>query len=220
MSIDDDMRERHGRVLAELAEAGMLMVRRLSQAMERTEDVQTQVQLGLAYHRVSRAVRQTMALEFRLAQEARREDRGAVAPGRPPRPTPATAEPERAASSRPPAERIGWSEHERNDSDEALDALDELLEAEELDIEAVHDAVEASMARIRRDIAADPLLVKAGVLEIDGPASAPAQTGSLPPPLSPRNRRSELLGAAAFTRPPLAASPPPGTSKSLRRSSA
>ncbi|TAJ70350.1 MAG: hypothetical protein EPO51_17600 [Phenylobacterium sp.] len=83
----------------------------------------------------------------------------------------------------------------------ALDALDELLEAEELDIEAVHDAVEASMARIRRDIAADPLLVKAGVLEANSPTPAPERIG-LPTALpGPRNRRSELMGAVTFSRP-------------------
>jgi len=194
MSIDGDMSERHGRVLAELAEAGMVMVRRLSDAMLATDDVQTQAQIGLAYHRVSRAVRQTMALEFRLAQEARREDRGAA----PPKPKP-VAPPEPHAP-RPSAERVGWNEYERDDSDEALDALDVLLEAEELDLEAVREAVEASMARIRADIAADPLLVKAGVLDANNPTPALDRMG-LPTVPGPRNRRSELMGAATFSRP-------------------
>ncbi|WP_156467090.1 hypothetical protein, partial [Phenylobacterium sp. CCH9-H3] len=74
-----DMRERHGRVLAELAEVGMAMVRRLSEALLQARDPQTQAQLGLAYHRVSRAVRQTLALECRLAQEARRLERDLAA---------------------------------------------------------------------------------------------------------------------------------------------
>lgn len=202
MSVDGDMRERHGRVLAELAEAGMAMVRRLGVAMERAEDTQTQVQLGLAFHRVSRAVRQTMALEFRLAQEARREDRGVTASAHRPRPKPAAAASSEPVASRPPTERVGWSEHERDDADETLDALDVLLEAEELDIEAVHDAVEASMARIRRDIAADPLLVKAGVLETGDPAT-PTRTGVPQAAPAPRNRRSELMGTATLARPPL-----------------
>ncbi|MBJ7413261.1 MAG: hypothetical protein JHD15_23285, partial [Phenylobacterium sp.] len=74
------MGERHGRVLAELAEVGMTMVRRLSEAMLQARDPQTQAQLGLAFHRASRAVRQTLALEFRLAQEARRLERDRAAP--------------------------------------------------------------------------------------------------------------------------------------------
>lgn len=51
---DIDMGERHGRVLAELAEVGMTMVRRLSEAMLQARDPQTQAQLGLAFHRASR----------------------------------------------------------------------------------------------------------------------------------------------------------------------
>lgn len=193
------MRERHGRVLAELAETGMVMVRRLSDAMLSMDAVQTQVQIGLACHRVSRAVRQTMALEFRLAQEARREDREAA----PPKPTPVAPPP--SAASRPSPERVGWNEYERDDSDEAPDALDELLEAEDIDLEAVREAVETSMDLIRRDIAADPLLVKAGVLKTDAPA---VRTGVSPVAARPRNRRSELMGAATFPRPAPAGSSP------------
>jgi hypothetical protein len=57
MFIESDMRERHGRVLAELAEVGMVMVRRLGEAMLQVADIQVQAQIGLAFHRVSRAVR-------------------------------------------------------------------------------------------------------------------------------------------------------------------
>jgi hypothetical protein len=150
MFTDGDMGERHGRVLAELAETGMVMVRRLSDAMLATDDVQIQAQLGLAFHRVSRAVRQTLALEFRLSQEARREDR--PAPARETPPPEATPKP-----SRPPAERTGWSEYERDDSHEALEDLDVLLDAEDLDLDAVHEAVETCIARIRHDLAAEPI---------------------------------------------------------------
>ena len=63
------------------------------------------------------------------------------------------------------------------------------------------------MDRIRRDIAADPLLVKAGVLTADGPAvgTVRAARGLAAP--EPRSRRSELMGASAVVRPALTASP-------------
>jgi len=188
MSTEGDMRERHGRVLAELAEAGMVMVRRLGEAMARTEDVQTQAQLGLAFHRVSRAVRQTLALEFRLMQEARREDRE-PAPARAPPPEP-----------RPPVERTGWNEYESDDSNETLDALEDLLDAEDVDPDAVHEAVETCMDRIRRDLDADRALVD--VLDIPAPADR-----RRPRPKAAA-RRSQLLGGAAMT-PPLPAAPRP-----------
>ena len=196
MFTDGDIHERHSRVLAELADVGMVMVRRLSDAMLATDDMQTQAHLGLAFHRVSRAIRQTMALEFRLMQEARRDDRAVPA-----RPTP-SPEPPQATPPRPAALRTGWSEYESDDSDEALDVLDDLLGAETLDVGAVHAAVEASMDRIHRDLAADPVLVKAGVLD----ARAPARAGPATP--TPRNRRSELMGATTFGRPALVAFQP------------
>jgi len=198
------MCERHGRVLAELAETGMVMVRRLSAAMLQTEDVQIQAQIGLAYHRVSRAVRLAMVLEFRLRREARRED---VA--RPPSPPPAQPAP---TPRRERPERADWNEYERNDSDEALDEIDALLDAEDLDSGVLHDTLEAAMAGIRRDIAADPILVKAGVL------APPHQVVEAPPEI--RSRRSTLLGAAAFAPPALPASKPAVPKTSLWRSSA
>jgi len=201
MSIDGDMCERHGRVLAELAEAGLAMVRRLSQAMEQADDAQTLAQVGLAFHRVSRAVRQTMALEFRLVREARREP---VAPSpRPTQPTP--------TSPRERPERADWNEYERRDTDEALDDIDALLEGDDLDAETLHDALEAAISGIRRDIAADPILVKAGILAPPPAVKAPPET---------RSRRSALLGAAAFAPSPLAAIKPASPRPSLWRSSA
>ena len=175
------MNARHGRVLAELADAGMVMVRGLSQAMERTDDPATRIQIGLAYHRCSRAVRQTIALEVRLSQEPR-EPRPATASSRP---APA-AQP---AAPRPQVERADWNEYERpeaDEADEALDALDVLLDADEVDPDAVCEAVEASITRIRRDLTANPVLVKAGVLEA---------------PPAPNTRRTSLMMGASPSFP-------------------
>jgi hypothetical protein len=193
MSDHSDMSERHGRVLAELAETGMTMVRRLSDAMARTDDVQTLAQLGMAFHRVSRAVRQTLALESRLAHEARREDRGVDAPVRTTPPERAT--PPEPATPREPAERTNWNEYESDDDHEALEELDALLEAEDLDLEAVHEAVETCIARIRHDLDAEPAEV---VVAAEQPAAAPAPWRASPRPPGPGGRRSELMSATAF----------------------
>lgn len=221
-----DMGERHSRVLAELAEVGMTMVRRLSEAMLQARDPQTQAQLGLAFHRASRAVRQTLALEFRLAQEARRLERDVATLATTAPPSPARA----VGAPRPPSERTGWDEYESSDSDELLDELDVLLEGEDLDLEAVHEAVESCIASIRHDL--DIELPEAGIAlrarggpaegrrRVNGPPptasadSAPAADGeglavgraNRPPPPSAA-RRSALLGASACLRPPSLASP-------------
>ncbi|MDP3660944.1 hypothetical protein [Phenylobacterium sp.] len=72
------MGERQGRVLAELAELGMTMARGLAARAQGASSDEAVLGLALAFHRVSRAVRMTLALESRLAQERReavREDR-------------------------------------------------------------------------------------------------------------------------------------------------
>ena len=212
MSIEGDMRERHGRVLAELAEAGMVMVRRLGEAMLEADDIQTQAQLGLTFHRVSRAVRQTVALEFRLAQDARREERGIAAPVRAARPAEATPAPTPPPRLR--AERTSWDEYESDDSDELLDELDALLETEDFDLEAADEAVETCIARIRRDLDVDPALSAAGV---PNKTLAPAQAApAIRLPGGSGGRRSRLMGGAALARPPFSPPQPPLT----RRSSA
>lgn len=197
MSFEDDMRARHGRVLGELAETGMVMVRELSAAMLATDDRQTQAQLGLAYHRVSRAVRQTVALEFRLFYERPREARPAPPPT-PPKPTP----------PRPPAIRTGWNEYERDDSREKLDDLDDLMDAETLDMDAIHETVEACLDGIRRDLDIDlPSIIRPAAPPKPPPGLA---VNAWPPPVAQptpasASRRSALLGAGASLRAP----PPP-----------
>lgn len=198
MSTDVDMRERHGRVLAEMAEVGMAMVRRLGETMLRTEDVRVQAQIGQAFHRVSRTVRQTIALEFRLAQAARADASDASL---------AAAPVARPAASPPPSppraarERTGWNEHERPDCDEALDALEDLLDTEDPDPETLREALGASMARLRQDLTDDGILVQACVAASDGANFAHIDTDR-PPGTSTtperRNRRSELMGATGF----------------------
>ncbi|WP_197424583.1 hypothetical protein, partial [Phenylobacterium sp. CCH12-B4] len=106
-----------------------------------------------------------------------------------------------------PYERTGWDEYESSDSDEALDALDEVLDAEDLDLEAVHEAVETCIVRIRHDL--DIELPEA---RISSPArgGGPAEgrwRGSEPTAAPPAGRRSALLGAAAIPGPPSMALP-------------
>ena len=137
MSSDDDMDARHGRMLAELAETGMDAVRRLSDALRHADSTQDLVLLSEAFHQVSRSVRQSIALEFKL----RRAPREPAAPKPEPKP----------AASPPPehgdwAERADWQEYERADWGEPLDALLG-------DRDAIDKAVDASIARIRRGLA-------------------------------------------------------------------
>jgi len=72
MTDASDMIERHGRILAELAEIGMTIARELQAQALAAETPETQAQAVAAFPRVARAVRQTLALEARLKRDARR----------------------------------------------------------------------------------------------------------------------------------------------------
>ncbi len=187
MSSTDDMDARHGRMLAELAEAGMDLARRMFAASRQAGNNHDLVQLTEAFHTVSRSVRQTIALEFKL-RHAPRE--------------PAAPRPESKPAAAPPPERadrpeqVRWNEYERSDWDERLDAL---LRADDRD--AINAAVDDSIARIRRDLSR-----AAGLAAPDPgrpvPGAAPKRhVLSAAPPARPQGR-SALLSTSS--RPGLA----------------
>lgn len=183
------MDARHSRMLAEIAEAGMAMVDRLSDALHAAKDTQDLVTIANAFHKVTRAVRQTIALEFKL----RHAPREPAAPRPEPKPA-ASPPPER--EERP--ERADWQEYERPDWDEPLDAL---LSRD--DREAINDALDISIARIRGD------LTKAGAVltTVCHPGLGAAQDRD-PDLLRPKpepGRRSVLLSSSSHRGPDLRA---------------
>jgi hypothetical protein len=90
-------------LLMELAQLGMGMVRHLHQAVLATTDPERLLTLVTAYHRVSRGVRQSLALRARFAA-------GTVAPA--PRAAAASPAPDTPRSE---TERADWNEYERPD---------------------------------------------------------------------------------------------------------
>ncbi|RAK57418.1 hypothetical protein DJ018_05615 [Phenylobacterium deserti] len=64
------MGERHGRMLARLAEWGMNLAERLHDEALAAETPAEAAEAALAFQRVSRSVRQSLALEARLARDA------------------------------------------------------------------------------------------------------------------------------------------------------
>ncbi|MFP5431860.1 MAG: hypothetical protein ACLGIM_01895, partial [Alphaproteobacteria bacterium] len=141
MSSTDDMDARHGRMLAELAEAGMGVARSLYAATQQVSVSNADFALlAEAFHTVSRSIRQTIALELKL-KHAPREP---AAPK--PEPPPAPAPPPTVRPERP--EQVYWNEYERADWSEPLDSL--LLTG---DADAINAAIETSVARIQRGLA-------------------------------------------------------------------
>ncbi|PZQ65558.1 MAG: hypothetical protein DI570_01440 [Phenylobacterium zucineum] len=186
MSSNDDMDARHGRMLAELAEAGMGLARGLFAASQQGVSNADFALLAEAFHTVSRSVRQTIALEFKLKHE----------PRQPPAPKPET----KPAASPPPVrpeqpERVYWNEYERADWDEPLDAA-----LGSGDADAVNAAIEASIARIQRGLAkADKILTTCH----PGLGAAQDRDPDLLRPKAASGRRSALLSSSSHRGPGL-----------------
>jgi len=123
-------------LLLELAQLGMGVARQLHQAVLATTDTAPLLALAAAYAKVSRGVRQSLALRARFAA-------GTVAPERATRADTAPS----ASAPRPEVERPDWNEYERPDWNERLDAG-----AGPLDAERLHEDLDVCRARIRRDL--------------------------------------------------------------------
>ena len=74
-----EKQQRQDRILAELSELGLALARDLQACALAADDVAMKSELGLAFQRVSRAVRQTLALEAKLERDRLRDARDAQA---------------------------------------------------------------------------------------------------------------------------------------------
>ncbi|MEW5685654.1 MAG: hypothetical protein AB1942_12105 [Pseudomonadota bacterium] len=180
------MDARHGRMLAELAEAGMGVARGLYAATRRELSNADFALLAEAFHTVSRSIRQTIALELKLKHEPRQP---AQPKPEPPAPPPATPPPF-PRPERP--EQVYWNEYERADWDEPLDAA---LGAG--DAAAINDAVAASIARIQRDLGKAQRVLVATTACHPGRSEAESRDPVVPTPQTRPRRRSALLSTSS-----------------------
>jgi hypothetical protein len=70
-----EMTERHGKVLADLAEIGMCIAREVQGQVLAAETPEEKARAAAAFPPVARAVRQTVALEAKLRRDQARQDR-------------------------------------------------------------------------------------------------------------------------------------------------
>ena len=70
-----EMTARHARILAELSELGLAFAQDARRDAEAAETPEARAQQALVFQRVSRSVRQTLALEAKLARDAQRAER-------------------------------------------------------------------------------------------------------------------------------------------------
>lgn len=150
MATDAEMTERHARGLAELTELGLSLARDLHACALAEPDPRTKAETALAFHRVSRSVRQSMALEGRLKRDLARQDQEARAEAVRAAVTQVRT---RKAQVRAAVERLIWTEAENDEEAERLiDELGEHLEEAALHQGFADDPVEVHIARLRADL--------------------------------------------------------------------
>ncbi|MFC3067700.1 hypothetical protein [Phenylobacterium soli] len=151
METDAEMMERHGRLLARFAEQAAELADDLHAAALAAEAPEEKRAHHLAFHRMGRALRQTIALEARLRHDARRQAQAAAEAGRK-----AAIEDEnrrigrRRAYLQAAVTRLVWDEHEQDeDRREALtEHLDAFLAEDVLEDGFAEAPVETQLRRL------------------------------------------------------------------------
>lgn len=171
MDSAQDMGERHGAALQELAALGLDLARDLQARARASRDDAAAERLAIAFHRVSRSVRMTLSLEARLAQEVRAVERDGPARRR-------HLAPERRVQVKAAVTRQAW-ESEAEDPEALLEDLDARLSEEGLFDSFIDDSLDDVVARICRDLGIPPCIPAQAGTQADSPPD-PVPAGILP----------------------------------------
>jgi hypothetical protein len=166
MATHPETAERQSRVLAELAELGLGLARGLAARAAAAETDAAAEGLALAFHRVSRSVRLTLALEVRLERERLQGVRET-------RKETVHAAETRKEQVRQALGRAIPTETESDEAERLWDALEERLDEEALYDAFVEGPVEACIARIRAGLGLPPT-DPANDAELSGSTGPPA----------------------------------------------
>lgn len=148
-----EKRERQDRILAELSELGLELARDLQASALAAREASDKADLSLAFHRTSRSVRQSLALEARLERDREAADREDHEVAK--RAASAHAA-RRKAQVKLAVERCVWSEADGDEAEKLLNDLDDILELDTLsDTYAGDDPVETHIARICAELGVD-----------------------------------------------------------------
>jgi hypothetical protein len=118
-------------MLAALAGLDLSLARHVHACAMATEDPAEVADLAKAYQRISRCVRQSLALHARLKRDRERDARDHPPPPAPPPPKPARDAhriAERREALRAPVQRVVWSEYEHSEDEDEAGYYFDLLE--------------------------------------------------------------------------------------------
>ena len=136
MSTPPDMAERHTRVLARITELGLMLAEQTFDDAQAAETPAERIEAVKAFHTISRSVRQSVALEARLARQQAQDVRDAERTPAPPRKPGGADISRRITAVREAVTRVIW--HEAEDADYATD-MEEALE-EDLALNCLNDS--------------------------------------------------------------------------------
>jgi len=139
--------------LAQLLELGMEAAREAHARLMASEDPKALADCALAFNRVSRSVRQTIALQAKVARARRQRDRDEVGEGRR---AEAARISHRKAQVTATVERLIWTEAEGAEAERLETHLDDLLAEDALYDGFLDQPVEVYIARLRRDLGLAP----------------------------------------------------------------
>lgn len=144
------MNERHGRTLAKLSELSLALAVDLQPRALAAEDTDEATELANAFQKVARGVRQTMALEAKLARDAQaavREDKIEDERTRPLR----TAQ--RVTAVRKAVERMIWTEVESDeDAEIGVEMLADRIDECALNDDFLDTTIEVQVERLKTEI--------------------------------------------------------------------
>jgi len=169
------MAEAHEQALGILADRTLKLALHLQEQAMDVEDPDQKVRLSTAFHRVGRGLRQTLALQARMAREARRGAAEAVqAAAVEDDARRAKAIPEKKQAVRRAVERLVWTEYERgeDEADQILDDLNEFLDAEAFEPGFLETPTDVIVSRLARTLEL-PLSAPSDA-DADGPAGGPS----------------------------------------------
>ncbi|MDB5464903.1 MAG: hypothetical protein JWP23_3292 [Phenylobacterium sp.] len=200
MSDPTEITERRGRILAELSELGLTLARSIHGRAMTAEDDKSASDLGLAFHRISRSVRQTLALEAKLERDQRREAREdrEAGEGQPERRLRDQVRIKRRKTDvREALQQVIWDEAEGEESDDLLDLLDDHLEVAARSDDFGLDPLDHHIARLCAEFGFTPgddgEGAAASAHGLNGQASAPPSIqippaeGGFEPPVPPNS---------------------------------
>ncbi len=145
-----DMAERHALILAELSELGMGFARDARRDAEAAETPEERARAALVFQRVSRSIRQSLALEAKLVRDARREERDAAREDAERRRDQTR---ERRQRLRDGVEALVWREAEAMDDAEEDAFLDEIEACVDAELDAATGLTDPLADQVARVIA-------------------------------------------------------------------